>query len=503
MNCRLLFLLIVCWPLSVSAGESAPAASLPNPTAERLPRWRGFNLLEKFHKDWNNHPFVEQDFALIHQFGFNFVRLPMDYRTWIEDGDWEKFHEPTLRQIDQAVAYGEKYGVHVMLNFHRAPGYTVASPPEAKSLWTDPQAQRVCALHWATFARRYKGIPNSRLSFNLFNEPAEIDPKAYVATVRQIVAAIRREDPDRLIVSDGLKWGTRPVLELAELKIAQATRGYSPMEISHYKAGWMQGADRLPVPTWPIVTAPGMLYGSGKEDLQQPLSIQGPFPKESRLRIRVGVVSTRAHLFVEADVKVVFEKDFVCGPGEGEWKTAQYRPEWKVYQNVYDRDYFVPIPAAARQLRIRVAEGDWMSLGELAVVAGGQETVIRLRDAWGEKTPRLALERTELGWTFSGGERLDRQWLQTTMVQPWKEAQAKGIGVMVGECGAFNQTPHPVFLAWFEDNLKNWKEAGWGWALWNFRGSFGVLDSERPDVVYEDLAGHKLDRKLLELLQRY
>jgi hypothetical protein len=37
----------------------------------------------------------------------------------------------------------------------------------------------------------------------------------------------------------------------------------------------------------------------------------------------------------------------------------------------------------------------------------------------------------------------------------------------------------------------------------NFRGSFGVLDSGRTDVKYEDFQGHKLDRKLLELLQRY
>ena len=31
----------------------------------------------------------------------------------------------------------------------------------------------------------------------------------------------------------------------------------------------------------------------------------------------------------------------------------------------------------------------------------------------------------------------------------------------------------------------------------------GVLDSGRSDVQYEDFEGHKPDRKLLELLQRY
>jgi endoglucanase len=37
--------------------------------------------------------------------------------------------------------------------------------------------------------------------------------------------------------------------------------------------------------------------------------------------------------------------------------------------------------------------------------------------------------------------------------------------------------------------------------LWNLRGSFGVLDSQREDVAYEDFRGRKLDRAMLELLR--
>jgi hypothetical protein len=40
-------------------------------------------------------------------------------------------------------------------------------------------------------------------------------------------------------------------------------------------------------------------------------------------------------------------------------------------------------------------------------------------------------------------------------------------------------------------------------ALWNFKGSFGILDSDRHDVQYEAFYGHKLDRKMLTLLQQY
>lgn len=63
---------------------------------------------------------------------------------------------------------------------------------------------------------------------------------------------------------------------------------------------------------------------------------------------------------------------------------------------------------------------------------------------------------------------------------------------MVGEWGAFDQTPREVTLRWAEDCLRNWWEAGWGWALWNLRGGFGILDSGRSDVNHEDFEGHKL-----------
>jgi hypothetical protein len=53
-----------------------------------------------------------------------------------------------------------------------------------------------------------------------------------------------------------------------------------------------------------------------------------------------------------------------------------------------------------------------------------------------------------------------------------------------------------------KDCLENWQRAGFGWALWNLRGGFGLLDSERADVNYENYQGHQLDRSMLELLQK-
>ena len=84
---------------------------------------------------------------------------------------------------------------------------------------------------------------------------------------------------------------------------------------------------------------------------------------------------------------------------------------------------------------------------------------------------------------------------------PWGWLVRQGVGVHCGEAGCFNRTPHEVFLRWMCDVLDILKSHQIGWALWNFRGSFGVVDSEREDADYADFMGHKVDRKLLTLLQ--
>jgi endoglucanase len=320
---------------------------VPDVTAKKLPLWYGFNLLEKF--DGRNDPFVELDFEWIAGWGFNFVRLPMDYRGWIENGDWTRFHEPTLREIDDAVKFGQRHAIHVQLNFHRAPGYTVLQPPEPKSIWLDNEALRVCALHWAHFAKRYQGISNRQLSFNLVNEPPRIGPDEHRKVITRITEAIREHDKDRLIVCDGRNYASTPPYELLDLNVAAATRGYEPVRLTHYKATWTNSGG------WPIPT----------------------YPSET------------------------WNKD-----------------------------------------------------------------VMRQR-----------------------------------VIVPWKQLESQGMGVMVGEFGSYNKTPHRVVLAWMRDLLALWKEAGWSWAMWNLRDSFGILDSARADVKYDDWHGHKLDREMLELLQ--
>jgi endoglucanase len=329
-----------------------------------LPRWRGFNLLE-FFTIKSSGDVREDDFRWIADWGFDFVRLPMCYTLWIENDDPRRLYEPMLRKIDRAVELGRRHNLHVCLNFHRAPGFSVnPERTEPYSLWKDQAALDDFCFHWQAFARRYRGISSAQLSFNLVNEPVAPRPEVmtredHARVMRAAVAAVRAEDESRLIILDGLSWGNEPCPELADLAgqgVAQSCRAYVPMGISHYKASWVNG-EMYPEPRWP-----GAWHGDG---------------------------------------------------------------------NTWDR---------------------------------------------------AALEKH---------------------YQHWADLAARGVGVHCGEGGAFIHTPHDIVLRWLRDVLDILRGHNIGYALWNFRGGFGILDSERADVAYEDWHGHKLDRKLLELLQAY
>ena len=491
----------------------AHADTLPTPTYKQLPMWHGFNLREKLYAtkvqasasaDDNGarKKFSEEDFQIIHELGFNFVRIPMDYRCWIVDGDWEKFDEEILKDIDEAIEFGKKYDIHVCLNLHRAPGFTVAKPAEPRDLWTDPEAQRVCKLHWQMFARRYKDVDPKYLSFNLFNEPVGVSEENYVKVVKMLVEAIHAENPNRVIIADGLYWGYIPVKSLYGVPVAQATRGYQPMPITHCKAPWTEFG-RYPAPAWPFPDAnvwfAGENFAGGNpQQVMTPLQINLALDKPAKFRIKIGRVSQHITLHAILDGKEVWQKEFTTGPGKGEWEKENYIPSAGIYQNYYNKNYEIDLPANAKQLVIKASKGDFCNVLELGITPQGEaEKRLIVQSEYRAKNTPLKFNQNMWDVKYNG-----REWHWQKYIEPWLDVK-RHAGVFVGEFGCYNQTPHEITLAWMEDCLRNWQEAGFGWALWQLRGAFGILDSDRKDVEYEDFHGHKLDRKMLDLLLKY
>ena len=219
----------------------------------------GFNFqwMCSWHPDLKPQPADEKALDFLATFGFNFARIPVDYRFWTRDFDYFHPDESVFNCLDRYLEACRSRGIHMSLNLHRAPGYcTNRNDLERHNLWTDEMAQNAFVFLWEIFAQRYKGVFCKALSFDLINEPPApgqygMTRKSHAALIRRAVAAIRAIDPDREIVIEGLGGGYLAMPELATLGVVHSGRGYHPMPVSHHKATWWPDHRRAPGPKYP------------------------------------------------------------------------------------------------------------------------------------------------------------------------------------------------------------------------------------------------------------
>ncbi|ORX22725.1 glycoside hydrolase [Thermoanaerobacterium sp. PSU-2] len=198
--------------------------------------------------------------------GFNFVRIPTDYRFWIKNFDYFNPDESVFEYIDLYLEECKKRNIHMCLNIHRGPGYCInRNDLERDNLWLDKVAQDGFVYQWQVFAKRYKGVSNKYLSFDLLNEPPDIGQygmtrEIHASLIKRTVEAIRQIDPEREIVIDGLGGGNIAMPELADIGVIHSGRGYQPMALTHYEATWWNGYKGLPMPTYPDLVWDGKMW---------------------------------------------------------------------------------------------------------------------------------------------------------------------------------------------------------------------------------------------------
>ena len=465
---------------------------------------KGFNLLGKFDVSWSNNGFTEKEFSVIHDLGFNFVRLPLDYRTFTLTGNWDNFTEAELIKIDKAVGWGIKYNVHVCINLHRAPGYCVNAVDnlplnQQLNLWTDSIAQKAFANQWQMFANRYKDIPAERLSFNLVNEPSDVEEEVYVSVMNKAIKAIHNITPNRVIFVDGLGYAMGLLLSLKdEPNIAQAIHSYQPFQLTHYKASWVNGSTDWPVPQWPMLSVSNFLYGTWKSEFKSPLVIQGNFESGTEIIVNVQQVSIESTLSIKAGTKSVLSKKFVCGPTLGTDFTKIVETQWG-YQNISNKDFSVILSEGATSISFENSAGDWMTLNSISIKNGDVVHTFNLSDnTWGKKQGTYKMDENGALKNTDGSDLL-----------PFKEyrdvveiATQNNIPIMVQEFGVHNQTPHKVAVDFLADLSAFFRENNLGWALWNFTGSFGIMNSSRTDCNYIPYQGYYLDQEMLDALTK-
>ena len=165
---------------------------------------------------------TEPDFAQIAAWGFDHVRLPVDYNV-IQNRDGSMKPEG-LARVDRAVALCEKYGLRVVLDLHKT------------------QREKFYAV-WECFAARY-GAMSERVVFDLLNEMTE---KKYLegwkSASRECVRRIRRFAPETDVLLGSWLWNnarTLPDLDAPyDGHVVYNFHFYEPHIFTHQGAYWM------------------------------------------------------------------------------------------------------------------------------------------------------------------------------------------------------------------------------------------------------------------------
>ena len=119
-----------------------------------MPRY-GFNFQWMSSAQSKARPGLPDEKALdfLAEFGFNFVRVPTDYRFWTKNFDYFQPDETVFELIDRYVTACQARGLQLCLNLHRAPGYCInGNELEKHNLWLDSSAQAAFVFVWETFA---------------------------------------------------------------------------------------------------------------------------------------------------------------------------------------------------------------------------------------------------------------------------------------------------------------------------------------------------------------
>lgn len=226
---------------------TAAATAVPANPAGFVIR-RGTNLSHWLSQDFGWQPrsqwITEADFAFIARAGFDHVRLPIDEKEmWHEDGAQ---NQAAFDLMLRAIGWARAHNLRVIVDLHtvRTHHFNAANEGGHNTLFTDPKAQEAFLGLWRQLSARLRDQPVSAVAYEIMNEPVADDHEDWNRLVAAAHAAIRRLEPDRVLVIGSNRWQIPPTLPFLKVpagdrNIILSTHTYSPFLFTHYTASWV------------------------------------------------------------------------------------------------------------------------------------------------------------------------------------------------------------------------------------------------------------------------
>jgi len=238
------FLLIVsCTAL---AAQATPAVAVdPFDQVKRL--GRGVNILgyDPIWDSFGQARFKEKHFRLIHDAGFQTIRVNLHALQRMDAANGFKVGEAWLKTLDWVVKSALANNLMVILDLHNYED--VAGNPALFK-------PRILA-YWKQIAERFKDAPASLL-LEILNEPnGGLTPALWNQWLVEALAVIRATNPARTVVIgpgewNGIHYLDQLALPEADRNIIVTVHYYEPMRFTHQGADWTPEFVRFSGVTW-------------------------------------------------------------------------------------------------------------------------------------------------------------------------------------------------------------------------------------------------------------
>lgn len=210
---------------------------------------RGVNLSHWLSQDFGWEPkytyINENDIKFISSIGYDHVRIPID-----EQEMWDNTGTPikeAFKHLTNCLDWCAKYNLRAIVDLHivRAHHFNAGNDGTTNTLWVDSSAQENFVNLWIQLSGVLNKYPNNMVAYEILNEAVAPDHEDWNKLMNKTIAAIRKLEPERVLVIGPNMWQIAPNLKY--LKLPESDRNiilsfhtYSPMAFTHYKASWTQ-----------------------------------------------------------------------------------------------------------------------------------------------------------------------------------------------------------------------------------------------------------------------
>lgn len=186
---------------------------------------------------------LENDIKEIAEFGFDHVRVPVDYMV-LEDEDGN-FKERGFAHLEDCRKWCEKYGLKMLIDLHEAYGYTFdpMKKTDKRKFFFDSALQDRFFKLWTEIATRFKDYTDY-VAFEPLNEVVPEDVvDAWNELLGRYIALIRSIAPKAYIVVGGVCYNS--VKSVPQLNvplddyIVYNFHCYEPLMFTHQGAHWI------------------------------------------------------------------------------------------------------------------------------------------------------------------------------------------------------------------------------------------------------------------------